>query len=183
MESLLSSPSSLEDEILEPSFPLLSPINNATLFHEPDREIGSTGSLETNESNENDNESHDDYSCTSDEFYGRVDHFPFEEEQDEEWYQYLNEYDRAQLQRGTKIQPEDWKDRYISDVGENCELFLDSAKKEAIESCYLEIKHIQNRLKEFLRKRNEDKVSIEEIFELALGEKVFFTLQFLKRWN
>ena len=131
--------------------------------------------LDNNQENDDDSISLGDVSYSSDEFYGRnIDETPFDNDE-MDWYQYLNDSDRLEIQRGhTKVQPEDWTDRFISDVGEDCELFLDSAKKEAMESCKLEVEHIQRRIKQLLKKNDDENISIEDIFALALGEKSEF---------
>ena len=122
----------------------------------------------------------DDFSYTSDDFYGRnVVDCPPSEIEDSEWYSYLHESDRREIEKGQKISPEDWTDRFISDVGEDCELVLDAAKKEAWENCHSEVAHIMSRLRKLLKCEDENKkISLTEIIDLALGEKSEFYLAF-----
>ena len=103
-----SIPSLSEDEIL------LSPMHSVafdTSEIEAEREInGNNNENDRNNDNDtsplsdrNDDEDNsllDECSCTSDEFYGRdmIDYTSFEDES--EWYQYLNEFDRLEVQRG-----------------------------------------------------------------------------------
>ena len=66
----------------------------------------------------------DDDSCyNSDEFYGRfVDDSNIYDEK--EWLEYLNEDDWYKLQNPNgqhKVNPEDWEDRLISDIDEDCD--------------------------------------------------------------
>ena len=113
-------------------------------------------------------------SYDSDEFYGR-------EVQDEnqiddrEWFEYLNEDDRNEIQNqhSSKITVEDWEDCFISDVGEECKLVLDSSKKETMKQCVSEINHIKSRL-EFLLNKSCDSISVHDLIDLAFGERSQF---------
>ena len=173
-----STTTSMENDIVLLS-PTSSPINDFLL----DQRVGESEQglvIENYGENNNDDQNSlcSEGSVSSNEFFGRDinDYLP-DEEDEGEWIQYLSEVDRLQLLRGeTKINPEDWTDRLISDVGEDCELLLDSSKKEAMESCLLEVKHIDQRLKTLLRKNLDNNVSIEEIVELALGSKSEFCI-------
>ena len=118
-------------------------------------------------------------SYDSNEFYGRE--VQNENElNDRDWFEYLNEADRheIQTQRSSKIRVEDWEDCLISDVGEECELFLDSAKKETMECCTSEISHICSRL-EFLLNKSCNAISVFDLIDLAFGEKSQFQKAFL----
>ena len=160
MESLSSSSASCQSDdeaSLSDAMPPLSPMRNIVFF---DDNYSETEGSNNNEHNRISNNSNDDNDSlldedlyTSNKFYGRdmIDYTSYEDES--EWYQYLSENDRLEIQNGTKVQPEDWTDRLISDVGEDCELVLDASKKEAMESCMLEVKHIQRRMRRLLKKK------------------------------
>ena len=171
MDSPSSDSSSFNDDIQLLSPTPLSPINDTLFGQTRNGEVV----MEDYEDNEDETSSLTDCSVTSDEFFGRNTNDLFPDEDESEWIHYLNETDRFDVHRGTtKIQPEDWTERLISDVGEDCELFLDSAKKEAMENCLLEVDHINRKIRTLLRKSYDDNVSIGEIIELALGEKSEF---------
>ena len=161
-----------DTELLSPT---LSTVDRPVLHQRSGATTSTTVEI-PNEIEVNDDSSLDDNSVASGDFFGRniIDLFP--EEDESEWFHYLNEFDRLQLQRGdaTKVQPEHWGERLISDMGEDCELLLDSSKKEAMESCILETQHIERRLKALLKKNYDDNVSIYEIIDLALGPKSDF---------
>lgn len=176
----------LEDNIL------LSPMHSV-VFDTSEIEVGEGINGNNNEINKNDDNNHDnhnddnnslvldDCSYTSNEFYGTdmLDYTSFEDES--EWYQYLNEIDRLELQRGeTKVQAEDWTDRLISDVGEDCEFFLDSSKKEAMDYCSAEIKHIERRLKRLLKKTTMIPSLLMKSLDWHLAKKVTFLLLSLR---
>ena len=104
---------------------------------EDDGELNSSRRLSfynaINDQDDNDcDDDNDNLSIDSNDFYGRnVNDCPGNEEEEEDWLGYLNESDRRALISGpSKINPEDWTDVLISDVGEDCELVLDSAKKK-----------------------------------------------------
>ena len=103
----------------------------------------------------------------SDEFYGRdVQDCPNDQVDDD--LGYLHESDLAALHQ-CKVRTEDWRDRFISDVGEACSLGLDQSKKESWDLCKEEILHIQKSVHDLLDMDMNEAIPLEKIVELALG--------------
>lgn len=190
--SLLSA-SSLNSPIPSPSTDDDLPINNSLASiqitmgddDEDDGELNSSrrlsfyNTIDNNQDEDNDCDNiNDNLSIDSNEFYGRnINDCPGNEEEDEDWFRYLNESDRRALISGPlKVNPEDWTDVLISDVGEDCELVLDSAKKEAWEHGLSEISHVRSRVQTLLKKSEEEAISTNEIMDLAFGAKSEFYL-------
>ena len=133
-----------------------------------------------------DDNSIDDISWASDEFYGRdvIDAPPDDVEEDGAWFQYMCHSDQQELRRGTKRSPADWDDCLISEVGEDCKLVLDASKKHAWETCFLEVEHIRSSLHTLLGNESENEpISIDDIFDLTIGEKSEFYLAFSNALN
>ena len=95
----------------------------------------------------------------SDEFYGRdvPDGPTFNFEDDDEL-----------MNVRTKVQPEDWASKLVSDVGEDCTLVIDESMKEAWKQCEEDVELIRKNVKGLLNidENNDKKIPLKEIFNL-----------------